>query len=90
MCRTTRRWSGFRPASSRRRASRPQARRFAAYAVVQNQDDPYAKAIQGLVAHSHELEDAVAVLSRKLSELERELAEHEAQTAPTENLRAVK
>jgi len=66
------------------------ARRFAAYAVVQNQDDPYAKAIQEMVAHSHELEEAVAMLSRKLSELERELAEHEAQTAPTENLRAVK
>jgi len=66
------------------------ARRFAAYAVVQNQDDPYAKAIQEMVAHSHELEEAVATLSRKLSELERELAEHEAKTAPSENLRAVK
>jgi len=66
------------------------ARRFAAYAVVQNQDDPYAKAIQEMVAHSHELEDAVATLSRKLSELERALAEHQAQTAPSENLRAVK
>jgi serine O-acetyltransferase len=66
------------------------ARRFAAYAVVQNQDDPYAKAIQEMVAHSHELEDAVAALTRKLAELERELAEHEAQATAPENLRAVK
>ena len=66
------------------------ARRFAAYAVVQNQDDPYAKAIQEMVAHSHELEDAVSVLTRKLAELEKELADHEAQSPPAENLRAVK
>jgi len=66
------------------------ARRFAAYAVVQNQDDPYAKAIQEMVAHTHELEEAVATLTRQLAALERELAEHEAQSTPPENLRAVK
>jgi len=66
------------------------ARRFAAYAVVQNQDDPYAKAIQEMVAHSHELEDSIAALTRKLAELEKELAEHEAHSPPSENLRAVK
>ncbi|KPK08906.1 MAG: serine acetyltransferase [Betaproteobacteria bacterium SG8_39] len=66
------------------------ARRFAAYGVVQNQDDPYAKAIQEMVVHSHELEESVATLTRKLAELERELAEHEAQATPAENLRAVK
>jgi len=66
------------------------ARRFAAYAVVQNQDDPYAKAIQEMVAHTHELEDAVAALTRRLAELEKELAEHEAQSPLAENLRAVK
>lgn len=71
-------------------ASQPAARRFAAYGVVQNQDDPYAKAIQEMVLHSHELEDAVAALTSKLAELERELAEHEAQASPTENLRVVK
>ncbi len=66
------------------------ARRFAAYAVVQNQDDPYAKAIQEMVTHTHELEEAVASLTQQLSTLKRELAEHEAKTTPPENLRAVK
>ena len=64
--------------------------RFAAYAVVQNQDDPYAKAIQTLVDHSHELEQSVAALHGKLAELERELARHEAESAQTEALRVVK
>src|SRR5919106_1676885 len=48
----------------------PEAARFAAYAVVQEQDDPYAKAIQQLVEHSQELERAVAVLTEKLARLE--------------------
>ena len=64
--------------------------RFAAYAVVQNQDDPYAKAIQTLVDHSHELEQSLAALSVKLPDLERELAQHEAAAAQTETLRVVK
>ncbi len=64
--------------------------RFAAYAVVQNQDDPYAKAIQTLVDHSHELEQSVAVLTSRLAELERELARHQAEAAQTETLRVVK
>jgi serine O-acetyltransferase len=55
--------------------------RFAAYAVVQEQDDPYAKAIQQLVEHSQELERAVAVLQEKLARLEK---------AEREQLRAVK
>ena len=64
--------------------------RFAAYAVVQNQDDPYAKAIQSLVDHSHELEQSLAALTVKLADLERELAQHEAEAAKTESLRVVK
>jgi len=56
--------------------------RFAAYAVVQEQDDPYAKAIQKLVEHSNELEQAVAKLSEKLTELEKD--------KQREQLRAVK
>jgi len=64
--------------------------RFAAYAVVQNQDDPYAKAIQTLVDHSHELEQSLAALTVKLADLERELAQHEAESAQTEALRVVK
>ena len=57
------------------------AARFAAYAVVQEQDDPYAKAIQELVEHSQELERAVAALNEKLARLEK---------AEREQLRVVK
>jgi serine O-acetyltransferase len=49
-----------------------QEARFAAYAVVAEQDDPYAKAIQSLVAHSEELERALAAVNEKLARLERE------------------
>ena len=55
--------------------------RFAAYAVVQEHDDPYAKAIQQLVEHSQELERALAALQEKLARLEK---------AEREQLRAVK
>jgi len=48
------------------------AERFAAYAVVQEQDDPYAKAIQSLVEHSQELERTVKALNEKLSSLEKD------------------
>jgi hypothetical protein len=44
---------------------------------VQEQDDPYAKAIQQLVEHSQELERAVAALTEKLAKLEK--AEREQQ-----------
>ena len=61
------------------------AARFAAYAVVQEHDDPYAKAIQTLVEHSQELERALAEVSEKLAQLERD-----AEAAARERLRAVK
>ena len=61
------------------------AARFAAYAVVQEQDDPYAKAIQTLVEHSQELERALAEVSEKLAQLERD-----AEAAARDQLRAVK
>ena len=51
--------------------SAAQAERFAAYAVVLEQDDPYAKAIQTLVEHSRELEATVAALKDRLNRLER-------------------
>src|SRR3972149_4380935 len=51
-------------------ATKKQAR-FAAYAVLQDQDDPYASAIQMLIEHSRELEQAVSDLGAKLKELER-------------------
>jgi serine O-acetyltransferase len=59
-----------------------QAERFAAYAVVQEHDDPYAKAIQKLVEHSQELEKALAALNDKLAGIEKDKQK--------EQLRAVK
>jgi len=56
--------------------------RFAAYAVEQNQDDPYAQEIQKLAEHSAELEQALAKLKEKLAELEKD--------ERREQLRAVK
>jgi serine O-acetyltransferase len=46
------------------------AARFAAYAVVQEQTDPYAKAIQQLVEHSQELERTLKALRERLDEME--------------------
>jgi serine O-acetyltransferase len=56
--------------------------RFAPYAVVLEHDDPYAKAIQELVEHSSELEQALRELHERLEGLEK--------SAPAEQLRAVK
>jgi serine O-acetyltransferase len=59
------------------KAGTPEAERFAAYAVVQESDDPYAKAIQQLVEHSQELERAVAALTERLARLEKEEREQQ-------------
>ncbi len=61
--------------------------RFSAYAVVQDQDDPYAKAIRTLLEHSQELDQTVQALRAKLDRLEQELAAHETEA---DRLRAVK
>lgn len=61
-----------------------QAARFAAYAVVENQDDPYATAIKTLVEHSRELEQSVANLKDRLARLER------LETIDEKNIRVVK
>src|SRR5690242_19666314 len=61
-----------------------EAARFSAYAVVQEQTDPYAKAIQQLVEHSQDLERALRALQQKMSEMERDA------DARRESLRAVK
>src|SRR5216110_1432501 len=58
--------------------------RFAAYAVVQEQSDPYAKAIQQLVEHSQELERALRQLQARMAEVERDAE------ASRRDLRAVK
>ncbi len=52
-----------------------EAARFTAYAVVLEQTDPYAQAIQQLVEHSEDLERAVRVLQKKMSEMERDADE---------------
>ncbi|MEO8718604.1 MAG: hypothetical protein ABI423_10350, partial [Burkholderiales bacterium] len=59
-----------------------QGAKFAAYAVEQGQDDPYAQEIQKLAEHSAELEQALARLKEKLAELEKD--------ERREQLRAVK
>jgi serine O-acetyltransferase len=58
--------------------------RFAAYAVVQEHSDPYAKAIQQLVEHSQDLERALRQLQVRMGEIERE------KEASRGDLRAVK
>jgi serine O-acetyltransferase len=52
-----------------------EAARFTAYAVVLEQTDPYAKAIQQLVEHSEDLERALRILQQKMSEMERDADE---------------
>src|ERR671926_887557 len=47
------------------------AARFAAYAVVQEHSDPYAKAIQELMEHSQELERVLRQLQARMAEMER-------------------
>ncbi|MGH8706360.1 MAG: serine O-acetyltransferase [Burkholderiales bacterium] len=61
--------------------------RFAAYAVVQEQDDPYAKAIQSLVEHTRQLEQTVAALNARVQTLQKELDERPSRS---EQLRAIK
>ncbi|MGH8707641.1 MAG: hypothetical protein ACREVD_06235, partial [Burkholderiales bacterium] len=63
-------------------ASAQKATHFAAYAVEQGQDDPYAQEIQKLAEHSADLERALANLKEKLAELEKD--------ERREQLRAVK
>src|SRR6476620_2786404 len=60
------------------------AERFAAYAVVQDQEDPQSKAIQQLVEHSQELERTIEKLQDRLTRLER----HAAAAETDKNLRA--
>jgi serine O-acetyltransferase len=72
-------------------ASPEKQARFAAYAVVLDQDDPYAKAIQTLVDHSHELEQTVAALQERLKRMEDELAARQSPDAlKGEQIRVVK
>ncbi|MEO8203598.1 MAG: serine O-acetyltransferase [Betaproteobacteria bacterium] len=65
----------------------PKAARFAAYAVVQDCDDPVSETLRGLVEHTEELDQTVHALRAKLERLEREVAQR---GQPEEPLRAVK
>jgi serine O-acetyltransferase len=58
---------------------------FAAYGVVPDQEDPYAKTLQSLVDHAQELEQTVSALTEKMRRLEQ--ANERAKTDP---LRAIK
>jgi serine O-acetyltransferase len=58
---------------------------FAAYGVVPNQEDPYAKTLQSLVDHAQELEQTVSALTEKMRRLEQA-----AERARTDPLRAIK
>jgi len=58
---------------------------FAAYGVLPNQEDPYAKTLQSLVDHAQELEQTVSALSEKMRRLEQA-----AERSRTEQLRAIK
>jgi serine O-acetyltransferase len=61
------------------------AERFAAYAVVQDHDDPHSKAIQSLVQYSQELERTLENVKDRLARLETLEA-----AAADKNIRAVK
>ncbi|HUN70222.1 MAG TPA: serine O-acetyltransferase [Burkholderiales bacterium] len=63
---------------------------FAAYGVVPNQEDPYAKTLQSLVDHAQELEQGVSALTEKMRRLEQKLAEQAADRTKAEQLRAIK
>ncbi|MEW5863803.1 MAG: serine O-acetyltransferase [Pseudomonadota bacterium] len=68
----------------------PQKTRFAAYGVVQGQEDPYLRTLQSLVDHAQELEQTVSALTEKMRKLERALAEKGADPAKPGELRAIK
>ena len=69
-------------------AERKQAQ-FAAYGVVANQEDPYAKTLQSLVQHAQDLEQTVSALTEKMRRLEQGLAERPPDGSKNE-LRAIK
>ena len=67
-----------------------QSASFAAYGVVPNQEDPYAKTLQSLVEHTHDLEQTVSALTEKLRRLEQGLVDRVSETSKSEQLRAIK
>ena len=63
---------------------------FAAYGVLPNQVDPYAKTLQSLVEHAQELEQTVSALTEKMRRMEQKLAEQAADRSKAEQVRAIK
>jgi serine O-acetyltransferase len=59
---------------------------FAAYGVVQGQEDPYLKTLQSLVEHAQELEQTVSALTEKVRRMEQTFAE----TPKVDPLRLIK
>ncbi|HLX80991.1 MAG TPA: serine O-acetyltransferase [Burkholderiales bacterium] len=58
---------------------------FAAYGVVPNQEDPYAKTLQSLVDHAQELEQTLSALTEKMRRMEQA-----AEKSKSEQLRSIK
>jgi serine O-acetyltransferase len=58
---------------------------FAAYGVMPDQEDPYAKTLQSLVDHAQELEQTVSALTEKMRRLEQA-----AERSKADPLRAIK
>jgi len=58
---------------------------FAAYGVVPDQEDPYAKTLQSLMDHAQELEQTVAALTEKIRRMEQA-----SERSNAEQLRAIK
>ncbi|MEO8143597.1 MAG: serine O-acetyltransferase [Betaproteobacteria bacterium] len=58
---------------------------FAAYGVVPDEEDPYAKTLQSLVDHAQELEQTVSALTEKMRRMEQA-----AERAKSDPLRAIK
>jgi len=71
-------------------ASEQASAQFAAYGVVHNQDDPFAKTLQSLVDHAQDLEQTVSALTEKMRRLEQRLAEQTSEASKIEQLRAIK
>jgi serine O-acetyltransferase len=58
---------------------------FAAYGVVPDQEDPYAKTLQSLVDHAQELEQTLSALTEKMRRMEQA-----AEKSKAEQLRVIK
>jgi serine O-acetyltransferase len=72
--------------SARNKSGDKDKAQFAAYGVVQGQEDPYYKTLQSLVEHAQELEQNVSALTEKIRRMEQKLAE----PSKPDPLRAIK